>query len=40
MPTLARTAPVPASLEPSGSREFGILDPDGSLVTFAERRHG
>ena len=23
-----------------GSREFGILDPDGNLVTFAERRHG
>ena len=30
-----------ASLEqkPWGSREFGILDPDGNLITFAEPGH-
>jgi catechol 2,3-dioxygenase-like lactoylglutathione lyase family enzyme len=25
------------SLDPLGTREFGILDPDGNLITFAER---
>ena len=31
---------APIEDKPWGSREFGILDPDGNLVTFAERRHG
>jgi catechol 2,3-dioxygenase-like lactoylglutathione lyase family enzyme len=26
-------------LKPWGSREFGVLDPDGNLITFAERNH-
>jgi catechol 2,3-dioxygenase-like lactoylglutathione lyase family enzyme len=25
--------------KPWGSREFGVLDPDGNLITFAERDH-
>jgi catechol 2,3-dioxygenase-like lactoylglutathione lyase family enzyme len=29
---------APLSDKPWGSREFGVLDPDGNLVTFAERR--
>ena len=31
---------APFEDKPWGAREFGILDPDGNLVTFAERRHG
>jgi catechol 2,3-dioxygenase-like lactoylglutathione lyase family enzyme len=27
---------APMSTKPWGSREFGILDPDGNLITFAE----
>jgi len=30
---------APLETKPWGSREFGILDPDGNLVTFAERGH-
>ena len=26
-------------LKPWGSREFGVRDPDGNLITFAERDH-
>jgi catechol 2,3-dioxygenase-like lactoylglutathione lyase family enzyme len=25
--------------KPWGSREFGVLDPDGNLITFADRGH-
>jgi catechol 2,3-dioxygenase-like lactoylglutathione lyase family enzyme len=28
---------APLESKPWGSREFGVLDPDGNLVTFAER---
>src|SRR5690242_9423066 len=28
---------APLENKPWGSREFGVLDPDGNLVTFAER---
>lgn len=30
---------APLENKPWGSREFGVLDPDGNLVTFAERNH-
>lgn len=30
---------APLEDKPWGSREFGVLDPDGNLVTFAERAH-
>jgi catechol 2,3-dioxygenase-like lactoylglutathione lyase family enzyme len=29
---------APLADKPWGAREFGVLDPDGNLVTFAERR--
>ncbi len=28
---------APLENKPWGSREFGVLDPDGNLITFAER---
>ena len=28
---------APLQSKPWGSREFGVLDPDGNLITFAER---
>ena len=31
---------APLAQKPWGSREFGVLDPDGNLITFAERDHG
>jgi len=31
---------TPLAQKPWGSREFGVLDPDGNLITFAERDHG
>jgi catechol 2,3-dioxygenase-like lactoylglutathione lyase family enzyme len=30
---------APLETKPWGSREFGVLDPDGNLITFAERVH-
>jgi uncharacterized glyoxalase superfamily protein PhnB len=30
---------APLQNKPWGSREFGILDEDGNLITFAERVH-
>ncbi len=30
---------APLVQKPWGSREFGVLDPDGNLITFAERGH-
>jgi len=30
---------APLQYKPWGSREFGILDPAGNLITFAEREH-
>jgi catechol 2,3-dioxygenase-like lactoylglutathione lyase family enzyme len=30
---------APLEPKPWGSREFGVLDPDGNLITFTERDH-
>lgn len=31
---------APLQAKPWGTREFGVLDPDGNLLTFAERAAG